>query len=241
MQLTRGASGFTLVELAVVLLVVALLLGSVLVPLATQARQRNISDTQRVLDETREALIGFAMATGRLPRPAVSVTNGSERASCATEAECTGHIPWTALGTSKTDAFGKMIRYSVSRDYANGSFTLSTVANRAIQTRDAAGTAVALTTPIASCSVATPCTPAVIFSLGANNYGVTTDGATVADGSASNTDEDANATNDGTTAFMYRQASENTGTAGGEFDDQVVWIPPGVLFNRMVQAGRLPQ
>jgi prepilin-type N-terminal cleavage/methylation domain-containing protein len=240
MQLIRGSRGFTLVELAVVLLVVTLLLGSVLVPLATQARQRNVAETQRILEETREALIGFAMANGRLPRPAVSVTDGSERAACAAEAECTGYIPWTALGTPKTDAFGKMIRYSVSLAYANGSFTLSTVANRSIQTRDAAGTAVALTTPLASCSAATPCTPAVIFSLGANNHGVTTDGTTVADGSATNTDEDANATNDGTAAFMYRQASESTGTTGGEFDDQVTWIPAGILFNRMVAAGRLP-
>ncbi len=26
----------------------------------------------------------------------------------------------------------------------------------------------------------------------------------------------------------------------GEFDDIVIWIAPGILYNRMVQAGRLP-
>jgi hypothetical protein len=80
----------------------------------------------------------------------------------------------------------------------------------------------------------------VIWSFGANNHGVTAEGTAVVDGSASNTDEDANASNDGTNAFVYRQASENTSPPGGEFDDQVVWIAPGILFNRMVAAGRLP-
>jgi len=236
----RCGQGFTLVELAVVLVVVALLLGSVLVPLATQVKQRSASETQRILDDTREALIGFAMVNGRLPRPAQSLTDGTERGACATEAECTGHIPWATLGTPKTDAWGKMIRYSVSLNFANGAFTLSTVANRAVQTRDSAGTAVPLTTPLASCSAVLPCTPAVIFSFGANNHGLTADGAGVIDGSTTNTDEDSNNTNDGTAAFMYRQPSENPGVTGGEFDDQVVWIPPGILFNRMVAAGRLP-
>jgi prepilin-type N-terminal cleavage/methylation domain-containing protein len=240
MRLSRRAHGFTLVELAVVLVVVALLLGSVLVPLATQVRQRNATETQRILDETREALIGFAMVNGRLPRPAQSLTNGAERGVCTTDAECTGYIPWTTLGTSKLDAWGKMIRYSVSPSFANGNFMLSTVANRAVQTRDPAGTAVPLTTPLASCSAILPCTPAVILSFGANNYGVTAEGASVLDGSTTNTDEDSNNTNDGTAAFMYRQASENPGVAGGEFDDQIVWIPPGILFSRMVAAGRLP-
>src|SRR6185295_584121 len=84
--------GFTLIEMAVAVFVIALLLGSILVPLTTQVEQRKISDTQRLLDETREALIGFAAANGRLPRPAVSSSNGAERAVCGTDANCTGFI-----------------------------------------------------------------------------------------------------------------------------------------------------
>jgi len=238
-QLIRRAGGFTLVELAVVLLVVTLLLGSVLVPLASQVRQRNFAETQRVLEDTREALIGYAMVNGRLPRPAQSITNGAERASCASDAECTGYIPWEALGTSKTDSWGKMIRYSVSPNFANAAITLSTVGNRAVQTRDSTGAIVPLTTQ-PPCSVVQPCTPAVIVSFGGSNHGVTADVAAVIDGSATNTDEDANTVNDGTTPFWYRQPSERTSSTGGEFDDQVVWISPGILFSRLVSAGRLP-
>jgi type II secretory pathway pseudopilin PulG len=45
--------GFTLVELAVVVLVVTLLLGSLLIPLATQVEQRNVSETQKRLQESK--------------------------------------------------------------------------------------------------------------------------------------------------------------------------------------------
>lgn len=57
-------SGFTLIELAVALVVVTLILGGLLVPLNTQLEQRKSSDTQKSLDEIKEALIGFAVANG---------------------------------------------------------------------------------------------------------------------------------------------------------------------------------
>lgn len=67
---TSGASrGFTLIEVAVVLFIVTILLGSILIPLATQVEQRQISDTQKTLEEIREALIGFAVVNGYLPCP----------------------------------------------------------------------------------------------------------------------------------------------------------------------------
>ena len=54
--------GFTLVEMAVVVVVMALILGSILVPLSTQVEQRQVVDTQRVLEDIKEALIGYALA-----------------------------------------------------------------------------------------------------------------------------------------------------------------------------------
>ena len=113
-------AGFTLIELAVVIVVIALLLGSILVPLTSQVEQRKVLETQKTLDEIKEALIGFAMINGRLPRPATSSSDGTERGNCTTELECTGFIPWTALGVSKVDSYGKIIRYSVTPAFANG-------------------------------------------------------------------------------------------------------------------------
>jgi hypothetical protein len=44
---------------------------------------------------------------------------------------------------------------------------------------------------------------------------------------------------DGDKDFVSRPFSAANG-AGGEFDDIVSWLSTPILFNRMVQAGKLP-
>jgi type II secretory pathway pseudopilin PulG len=41
-------------------------------------------------------------------------------------------------------------------------------------------------------------------------------------------------------AFSKQPVATNTGSAGGAFDDRVVWVSASVLLNRMVTAGKLP-
>jgi prepilin-type N-terminal cleavage/methylation domain-containing protein len=230
--------GFTLIELSVVLVVVALLLGSLLVPLTTQVTQRNISEAQELLDEAREALIGFAMATGRLPRPAPNAADGLERSTdCPTAVECTGFLPWATLGLPRTDVWGKRLRYSVTPAFASAGtpFSLSSVGDKIVVGRNSGGT-FNLTSGV----------PAVILSYGANHYGTKEDGTEFPDDSAGNADEDANDAKFKCTVatdcnnFFSRVLSTNTSATGGEFDDIVVWIPSGILFSRMVAAGKLP-
>ncbi|MBU0751921.1 MAG: type II secretion system GspH family protein [Gammaproteobacteria bacterium] len=221
--------GFTLTELAVVLVIVALLIGGMLIPLSAQQEIRARADSERILSNIREALIGFAAANGRLPRPATSAADGTENAAtCATEAACSGFVPWVTLGTEKLDGWEKIIRYSVTPAYANGPITLASVSNRTVQTRDGVGAAIDLAVQV----------PAVIFSQGKDRWGTTDSGTVLADGSATNLDEDAN--NAGPTSYFSRQPSDNPATAGGEFDDIVTWISPNILFNRLISAGRLP-
>jgi prepilin-type N-terminal cleavage/methylation domain-containing protein len=238
-QLTaRPQQGFTLIELGVVVLVVALLLGSVLVPLGSQVKQRNKAETQRIIEEARQALIGYAMINGRLPRPSDSATNGAERGACTTQEQCTGFIPWATLGIAPVDAWGKVPRYSVNSNYAGGTsgtaaittalFT-STAGERIVKTRTADGTEINLATNV----------PAVILSHGERNLGTSADGTPFPDSPNANADEDANAAA-GATTFYSRAPSDNPGAPGGEFDDQVVWIPSSQLFSQLVSAGRLP-
>ncbi len=228
----RKHCGFSLLEMAVATFVLVLLLGSLLVPLGTQIEQRQISETQRLLDETREALIGFVLINGRLPRPATSASDGAENpAVCGSEAVCSGFIPWTTLGTSRTDSWGKLIRYSVTPALANTSLsytTLTTGATKVIQTRNSAGT---LT------NVATGVT-AVIFSHGSRNWGTTDNGTSLPDASATNTDEDTN--HSASVNFISRTYSGGTTAAGGEFDDILIWIPATMLTSRLASAGKLP-
>lgn len=62
-------NGFTLIELAMVLFILALLLGSFLTPLATSIEQRNRQTTMQQLEQIRQSLLGYALVHGHLPCP----------------------------------------------------------------------------------------------------------------------------------------------------------------------------
>jgi type II secretory pathway pseudopilin PulG len=229
--------GAFLVELAIVMLIVGLMLGGVMSSLSQQDTIKRTKRTDERLVEAREALLGFAVANGRLPRPATSATNGAERAVCATEAQCTGFLPWAALGLQPLDGFDKLLAYSVTPAFANAAFTLTTLPTKAINSRNGLG-AVVFLAGAAGCAAGSGCVPAVVYSFGKDNWGTTADGLALADGSGSNVDEDANAA--ATLVFISRDTVTGTTAPGGEFDDQVIWLPLPVLQGRMVQAGRLP-
>lgn len=222
--------------MAVVLIIVGLLLGGLLMPLGAQVEQRKIGETQKALDEIREALIGFAVANGRLPRPATSATNGAERAACTTEAECTGFIPWAALGVSKLDTWNHIFRYKVTMAFTT-TFALTTARNLTVQTRDSAS-------PYALVNLTTANdVPAIVLSHGKNGYGSTADNGTAQPAiPAANIDETTNGAAAGT-IFVSRApaaSTDSTNNPGGEFDDIVTWLSPNILFNRMVAAQKLP-
>jgi prepilin-type N-terminal cleavage/methylation domain-containing protein len=57
----KQARGFTLIELAIVLVIVTILIGGLAVPLSAQIQARRIAETNRTLDEAKEAIIGYAL------------------------------------------------------------------------------------------------------------------------------------------------------------------------------------
>ena len=71
-------SGFTIVEIAIVLLVVGLMIGGLVAPLSSQLEQRRVGETVRAMDEAKEALMGYALRNGYLPCPAISAADGRE-------------------------------------------------------------------------------------------------------------------------------------------------------------------
>ena len=216
-----------------------LLYGGLLMPLQARVEQRQIRDTQKLLEEIKEALTGFAIANGYLPCPAISATNGQEdrTAGVCTGGKRQGFIPWATLGVSKLDAWGNIYSYSVTPAYTSSVslFTLATPPDITIQTRSAAGTLTNLT----NANTVT----AVVLSHGKNAYGASNDQG-VAQGlpvgwPAGNTDENANA--NGTITFVSRvPQGAGAGGVGGEYDDIVAWLPRSALMNRMVAAGKLP-
>lgn len=222
------ARGFTLIELAVVLAIIALLLGFLVVPLGTQMDQRRNADTERQLDLIREALVGFAVANGRLPCPATPTTAstvagaGTENKPGANCAITDGVVPWTTLGLPETDAWGRRFTYTVTQEFANDPpGTLSTFLltdNGGITVRASSG-GVTIASNV----------PAVVVSHGKDGLGAYNPDGTQIGGPMGDELENANAD----VNFVSR-------TNAPDFDDLLTWVSPFVLKGRMVAANRLP-
>ena len=119
------SKGFTLAELAVAFVIIGLLLAGALLPLSTQMELKNTTDTKRIMDQIKEALIGFAQANGRLPCPASGTLKSSD-AGAGTEQysspSCTsliGVVPWATLGVPEADAWGRRFTYRVASVFSD--------------------------------------------------------------------------------------------------------------------------
>jgi type II secretory pathway pseudopilin PulG len=251
----RAQSAFSLLELAMVLLVMTLALSALAVPLAAQVQLRRHEETRRLLDEAKEALLGFAAAHGRLPCPAVEGSRGLESFAAGGDAAnglCAsfhaGYLPGAALAFSPLDSQGYVrdawmqprnrIRYAVSGAPVNGIAQPLTRTNgmqaASLPMLGAASHYLFICARGTGAS-ASDCGPAanqltrraafVLLSAGANAL------ATPAAGS----DEARNL--DGNGVFVSREVSNAT---GDEFDDIVQWVAIHLVVNRLILAGRLP-
>lgn len=249
-QIPGRAAGFTMVELAVAIVVIALLLGSILVPLQTQVEQRQIGDTQKTMEEIREVLVGFAAANGYLPCPDTTGDGVADPAAPGACPNAEGFIPSVTLNVPQGDAWGNRFRYRVAPEFTNtpvspcvsvppdGRLGLCDTGNITVNTRTSAKAIQALATTAV----------AVIISHGKNGYGATTTTGTARPPvPASNVDEVTNADPPGTTFISRTPTGIGTAcsdTAAGqpfcEFDDILTWLSAYTVFNRMVAAGKLP-
>ncbi|MGZ3181666.1 MAG: hypothetical protein ACXU8N_04415 [Telluria sp.] len=227
---------------ALLLLVAVLGLGAASLFLTAMARPRldtaREEHTMRLLGEAREALVGFAVTHGRLPRPAVSPTNGSESPlPCANEAACTGYLPWAALGVASADAWGKRLRYSVSPAFTNAPLPrTAAVATKSVLTRRGNGIVYLAGNP--DCSLGAQCMAAVVFSQGRNGVGTSDAGIALANANAASIDELAN--HIAVQNFMSRPATDDEHAPGGPFDDMFTWLDTTTLYGPMTRARVLP-
>lgn len=108
------ARGFTLIEIAIVLVIITVLLTIVAIPLAGQLEQRRVNETNKQLELIKETIIGYALANGRFPCPATdglffgaSTSNGAENipvtGGCAVKV---GYVPAVTLGLAPVDDQG---------------------------------------------------------------------------------------------------------------------------------------
>ncbi len=241
---SRNCSGFTLAEMAIVLVIVSILMGGMVVGLTTQMDNAKQTQTEQTLVDIREALLGFAVAKNRLPCPAAPGATGVESPTGGT---CTnpwnGFVPGTTLGIGPTDPQGyvldgwnQRIRYAVTTANAGAwDFTTSgrmSVVGMTDLAPDLRVCASATGITATTCGTATSLTDnavAVIYSIGRNGG----TGGTGADEAANPNPQSAN--ND--RVFVSHTPAA---TAGNPFDDIVTWVSPYTLYSRMITAGRLP-
>jgi prepilin-type N-terminal cleavage/methylation domain-containing protein len=232
--------GFSLVEMAVVLVVLGLLLGGLLMPLGQTLEQTRRSKAKAQLREVLDALYGFALAHRRLPCPADPAAPGYLPGQATPDAAgpCSrghGFVPGRTLGLNGSfnedgllrDPWGNPLRYTVTGVTAFttdiGSFALP--ADLVVRGRVGG--------PIVADGL-----PAVVYSQGR-------DWAT----SPTTPDQDENGMETTLTSaltgasyqigrevdrmFVHRDYDDAAGT---RFDDLVVWVSPNVLYARLVAA-----
>lgn len=253
--LSHAPHGFTLVELAVAVAVIALLIGTLLVPLATQIERRQTAQTEQEMEAIKEALIGFALAQTppRLPCPyrvggsdPGTETYNAASGRCITcpaepspNASVQNLLPWASLGLAPSDAWGNryvyrvMCRYAARPVGANVVLGLDTGSNLTV-------CADALCVQLLTVSTPENAPAAVILSHGPNGRGAVIANAPpgVASQAPVSADEVANWTN--SNVFVSHPPRAQVATPGDEFDDLVAWLSPHVLKSRLVAAGKLP-
>ncbi len=223
---TARHGGFTLVELAITLLVLTVLTSLLLIPLSGREEIRHRQQTSAELQEIRDALIGFAIIHRRLPCPAyqsdpaagnygLEDTSGS---SCPQSSE--GFLPWRTLGlpatdswgverTSQSDAWTGYWRYRVDPAFGDpgASISVTTTASLDLNLREV---------PSGTDMVAAKTVVAIVYSTGPNRS---------ADG------ENA--------SYEPGDATYNHGAPTTGFDDLVIWISHPLLLARLAAAGTL--
>lgn len=263
------SGGFTLVELAVVLAIIAMMLGGLVVTLSAQVDHQRSSETRTTLENIREALIGFAAANGRLPCPASATSNGQESFCQTSFGTCNvtptvqphgrcsnfynGFVPSSALGITPSDSqgyavdgWGNRIRYAVSDRIISPGTNITFTSIDGMKTSTMASIETQASSP----------QPGLLFvcsssnGIGGTNCGsapgtITITRKTPAVFFSTGRNGATGAAGADETAnlngdIVFVTHPPTAGGPGGEFDDVVTWVSLPVLFNRLITAGRLP-
>jgi prepilin-type N-terminal cleavage/methylation domain-containing protein len=235
----KTARGFTLIEMAIVLVIITILIGGLAVPLSAQIQARRIAETNKTLEEAKEAIIGYAMthkSTDGNQRPYLPCPDtdgdGREETRVTGVGDCPqtfGFFPWVDLGGAAHDAWGNRLRYVVTGKLANQLSGFSP----GIDQNTGAWKNVASSNGCSPVDVAVR-VPFVLVSHGPNGWGArNVNGNTLA--APSSADENENLLGDN--ACYVARAPSKPGSANGEFDDLVTWLPFGLLVSRACPTG----
>jgi prepilin-type N-terminal cleavage/methylation domain-containing protein len=241
-------AGFTLIELAIVLVIVGVLIGSFVGTLGSRIDTTRRAGTAEDLDRIKTALLGFAYSSGGpyLPCPCTAncdtdsgLNPGQENrggGGACSAGTTVGYLPWGTLGLKPGDSWNTLYSYWVDPDFsddgsgAGSVFDLADTGSGQVRTRSPNGA----NTPLVAGNVV-----AVVFSHGKNTFGgLSVAGEALPAIPAANVDEINNTNNN--SEFVSRiPTGPGATTAGGEYDDIVLWITDYEIKARMIDAGML--
>ncbi len=257
MKSLQRQHGFSLVELAIVLLILGLVLGGLAMPLSVQRENARIRDGRTQLHDVRSAIEGYALVNGHLPCPATPASAGYAAPSGGGCTVQHGFVPATTLDLSGTrnadnlllDPWGSPLRYSVTGSDADGNGNWDFTVPGEMQSV----TMPVLAPDLVICSTSTGSTatacgstnvtlsdrsPLVIYSLGKDWTSF---------GSADQLENVGNNLGGGASGASYPVAADavfvargRSDRSGAEFDDLVLWLSANSLYHSLVEAGRLP-
>jgi prepilin-type N-terminal cleavage/methylation domain-containing protein len=249
-------TGFSLMELAVVLMIIGTLMSGVLVAVSQSTENARITNVSAQLREIEAAIYGYAQTYGRLPCPATVPPDAQAGAEEPLGGGvCTvlhGFVPVNTLGLyGSTNSDGLLldpwqnpIRYSVAAyEYLGGGpFTDDAGVSSIFSTPAALSDMIGHADMLSVCNTAacddviyTDSAPAVVLSMGANwaDYSSAEEQENAGDGTTTLTGDNTYNVTD-TNTFVKRTYSEEF------FDDQVIWLSPYLLFNKLIDADKLP-
>ena len=258
--------GFTLAEIAIVVLIIGIALSMGLKLATAKVESAAISETKSKQDLVKLALLSFLRTNGRLPCPdnSAAIPTGVETTPCsATPANGYGVLPWQTLGISQDsvlDGWGNFFSYRVSTAaavvaapfaptplhrfnnqnwtiHAAGGFDIRSYASAAI-VPGFQSILIQNRTPGPALTTEARNAIVVILSHGKNGYGAKTTRAAARIAGAAN-DEAVNATL-GSTTFINRPYSENAPVgSGGPYDDIVAYLTPQDLLQPLISEKTL--
>ena len=213
MPLSTSQRGFSLTELAVVMIILALLVGGLIFPLSAQREVQQLRQAETGLTEIREALLGFAAIHGHLPCPDTD-TDPTTAGYGVAESTCSpptqeGFLPFKSLGLLEKDPWGQRWRYRVDRNFAASTspVTLTTsfgADNLLVKNEAGDSLTTTLERPVA-----------IFYSLGPNQR---------ADG--------------GNASFEASNGIYQANPPSNNFDDLLHWLARPTLISRLIASGR---
>lgn len=132
MTLLIKQRAFTLIEIAIVLVIIGFLLALFLSPLSVQIDQKNYAETKQKVELIKESLLGYVVVNRRLPCPDnngdgleetnMGVVNNLPSAGQSTQSftciNLEGRLPFLTLGAERLDSWSNHFSYRVAQQFS---------------------------------------------------------------------------------------------------------------------------